>query len=224
MVLPACAFAQAISCKVPDRIETPDEEGPRQGEQRAAPVSSYLLSLSWSPEFCRKNGNRPANRWQCSGQAGQFGFILHGLWPDAPGRADPAWCAPAKPISRQLVRQHFCMTPSPKLLQHEWARHGTCATESAEKYFKAASVLYGAIKYPDMAALSFRQINVAGFAQAFARANPGLRPNMFAVKTNREAWLEGVNICLDLGFHPRACAPEDRGARPGRPLKIWLAK
>jgi ribonuclease T2 len=224
IALPAPLFAQALNCKVPDRFALPEVDGPRLGQQLLASPTGNLLALSWSPQFCRENASAPKNRWQCGGEAGKFGFILHGLWPDAPGRADPAWCAPAKPISRTLIRQHFCMTPSPQLLQHEWAKHGTCATSEPEKYFRAASLLYSALIFPDMNALSYRRLNVAGFVAAFTRANPGLRPNAIAVRINREGWLDSVNICLDTSYRPRPCPKEDRGAKPGRPLKIWRGK
>ncbi len=218
------AWAQANQCRVPEKLEDAAEESPRPAEALNVTSTGYLLSLSWSPQFCRAHSSEPKNRWQCGTEAGNFSFILHGLWPDAPGRADPAWCAPAKPLPRALIRQHFCMTPSPQLLQHEWAKHGTCVTDKPEKYFKAASLLYGALKFPDMNSLSGRRTKVAGFSVAFLRANPGLRPGMFAVDMSRDAWLEGINICLDTDLRPRQCPREDRGARPGRPLKIWVGR
>jgi ribonuclease T2 len=223
-ILPVQAWAQANQCRVPERLEEPKAESPRAGDSNTVPATGNLLSLSWSPQYCREHASEPKNRWQCSKEAGQFGFILHGLWPDAPGRADPAWCAPAKPLPRALIRQHFCMTPSPQLLQHEWAKHGTCATDKPEKYFKAASLLYGAIKYPDLEALSFKRLSVGSFSVAFLRANPGLRPGMMSVDISRDGWFEGVRICLDTALRPRLCPREDRGAKPGRPLRIWLGR
>jgi ribonuclease T2 len=223
-LIPATVWAQANQCRVPDKLEEPEEEAPRPGEALSVQVTGNLLSLSWSPQFCRSHGSEPKNRWQCAMAGDDFGFILHGLWPDAPGRADPAWCAPAKPLSRAVIRQNFCMTPSPQLMQNEWAKHGTCATDKPEKYFKAASLLYGALKFPDMNGLSGRRLTVGSFGAAFLRANPGLRPGMFAVDTSRDGWLEGIKLCLDTDLRSRQCPGEDRGARPGRSLKIWLGR
>ena len=35
----------------------------------------YLLTLSWSPEFCHSHADKP----EC--QSGHHGFVVHGLWP-----------------------------------------------------------------------------------------------------------------------------------------------
>jgi ribonuclease T2 len=56
----------------------------------------YLLTLSWSPEFCHS----PAHAEKPECQSGHNGFVLHGLWPqyaqgypehcsNAPGLANP---------------------------------------------------------------------------------------------------------------------------------------
>src|SRR5690349_10144580 len=42
----------------------------------------YLLSLSWSPQFCKTPaGQSSANRFQCNENT--FGFVVHGFWPQA---------------------------------------------------------------------------------------------------------------------------------------------
>jgi ribonuclease T2 len=211
--------ALAQVCAIPGNIETPAPVPIPPGEVNASKANGYLLALSWSPQFCRGKENDPAQSNQCGGA--QFGFILHGLWPDGPMRNDPAWCAPAKLISKPLARQHFCMTPSPQLLQHEWAKHGTCMADSPEKYLQAASLLYGAIKYPDMTRLAQSPLNVGAFKSFFVRANPGLRPDMLSVQTANDGWLREVRVCLDLQLKPRSCPAEDRGARAKVRLRIY---
>lgn len=220
-LMPSLAVAQANQCKVPDRLQTPERADPPPGAVRNVRATQHLFALSWSPQFCRNRGDDPKHRLQCSGDAGRFGFILHGLWPDRPGRDDPAWCAPAKPLSRELVRDHFCMTPSPELLQHEWAKHGSCASNDPARYLKAASLLYKALSFPDMDMLSRRRITIATLTAAFSSANPGLRPDMIAVETDQGNWLKEVRVCLDANLRPRTCASEDRGQRPTRFLRIW---
>src|SRR3546814_14299066 len=88
------------------RSQIPPPETPRQGDQSRiiAPVTGYLLALSWSPEFCRTRTESKRHRLQCSGEMGRFGFVLHGLWPDAAGRRDPRWCRPVPlPEDRKSV-------------------------------------------------------------------------------------------------------------------------
>src|SRR5437764_14449848 len=36
----------------------------------------YVLSLSWSPDFCSTHADAP----ECGGVK-KFGFVVHGLWP-----------------------------------------------------------------------------------------------------------------------------------------------
>jgi ribonuclease T2 len=215
------ALAQAAMCRIPDQIAEPAPETAPPGEVNAIKPTANLLALSWSPQFCKSRGNDPEQSTQCGGASGKFGFILHGLWPDVAGRGDPAWCAPAKPLSRALIRKHFCMSPSVKLLNHEWAKHGTCASDDPEKYFKAASLLFGALKFPDMMMLSRRRITVSTFTAMFAGLNPGLRPDMIAVDTTRDGWLSGIKLCLNTNLRPQRCAREDRGTNPSRALRIW---
>src|SRR5690242_5822167 len=84
----------------------------------------YLLSLSWSPQHC----STPAgsnDSMQC-GEGRQFGFIVHGLWPQYE-RGFPSECADAGPVRSGIVKQMLRLMPAEKLIQHEWATHGTCS-------------------------------------------------------------------------------------------------
>ena len=70
------------------------------------------------------------------------------------------------------------MTPSVQLLQHEWAKHGTCMATKPETYFAAAKLLFGAIEFPDMDRMSRGTLTVgSGLRQAFADQNAGLPAN-----------------------------------------------
>src|SRR3546814_7442293 len=55
------------------RSQIPPPETPRQGDQSRiiAPVTGYLLALSWSPEFCRTRTESKRHRLQCSGEMGR---------------------------------------------------------------------------------------------------------------------------------------------------------
>lgn len=217
---PTAALAQAQSCIVPDRVPELRLERPVPAEVRKVPVQGYLLSLSWSPQYCRNKFNNAADAGQC-GKGARFGFVLHGLWPEGISQNDPAWCGDAKLIDADIVKQHFCMTPSAQLLQHEWAKHGTCMADRPEKYFRAASILYRAVRFPDMNALSRRGVTGGAFAAEFARANPGLTPAMLSITTTPGNWLKEVRICMDTNFKPRTCPRGEPMVAQKKRLNIW---
>ncbi len=217
---PVAAEAQTKSCDIPSSGFQVQPERVDPAKVNKVATTGNLLALSWSPQFCRKNGSNPDHATQC-GTKNRFGFILHGLWPDGPGRNDPAFCAPAEPLSPNVIRENFCMMPSPKLQQHEWTKHGTCMSAKPEYYFKAASILFNAIKWPDMARLSRDRPSVGDFTARFAARNPGLKPEMIRVQAGQGGWLEEVRICLGTDYRPRSCPDGERGAEPRRALKIW---
>jgi ribonuclease T2 len=222
------ASAQAWQCKAPPNLSRPKIELPPPGDVRRTPIAGYVLALSWSREFCRGREKDPAMELQCSGRIGDFGFVLHGLWPEAAGRDYPQWCRKAGQLSRKVVSDNICMTPSVQLLQHEWAKHGTCMARKPETYFGAAKLLFDAIEFPDMDRLS-RQgskdgeapLNAASLAEAFASINDGLPVKAVRAKTNPRGWLEEVRICLDKDFKPRACPTFTSGAPDKAQVKIW---
>lgn len=204
LAAPAGLRAQAYQCSVPERLSRPVAEGPSVREpRRVVPIGGYTLALIWSPESCR--GRSGDTALACSG-GNRFGFTLHGLWPDGRGATWPQYCAPAPLLSERVIRQNLCATPSVQLLQHEYAKHGTCMGVPPAAYFTRATGLYRAVHYPDMAALAARRNLTAGqFAAAFARVNPGMTVDMVRPRLNRRGWLEEVWVCLDTNFRQRRC-------------------
>ena len=230
LAMPSLAAAQARNCAMPGDFALPRAGRAPPDEVRRTPVTRYLLTLSWSPQHCFDAGRRSGgarrdgggdDALQCSGSNGRFGFILHGLWPETDGRDWPQYCAPARQLSRATIRRNLCMTPSPRLLQHEWERHGVCATRNPDAYFRAAHILYDSIRYPDMAALGARaRLTVGDFTRAFVAANPAYRANGLIVATNRGGWLDEVRLCLDRRFRPQRCPAAARGAPAGQRLRL----
>ncbi|MHA6722706.1 ribonuclease T2 family protein [Sphingomonas sp. RS2018] len=222
IVAPAAASAQALQCAVPDQIETPRADGPSVREpKRDIPIGSYTLAITWAPQYCHENGTRDSARFQC-GSGNRFGFTLHGLWPDGQGKTWPQYCRPAAILPADLIRRNLCATPSVQLLQHEYAKHGTCMGIPPATYFARSTALYRDLRYPDMDALSRRRSLTAGqFATAFARVNRGLTARMMRVTANRQGWLDEVWLCLDTRFAYVTCPEHQGGLKPGALLKIW---
>lgn len=222
MAVPTTAGAQAYSCPVPSdaleiRPDGPDAQQPR----RLRTIGSYTLAISWSPNYCRTAGERPGSRLQC--RDGRFGWTLHGLWPDGTGAEWPQYCRPARLLPQPVVRSGLCATPSAQLMQHEWAKHGTCmAGETPASYFRRSNALYRGLRYPDMGALSRREGLTAGaLAAAMARANPGLAADMMRVTADRQGWLDEIWLCLDKAFRYRRCPAHQGGLAPTASVRIW---
>lgn len=218
-LLPGPALAQAYQCSLPRTLPqvrpiTPD------GPARRAAIGGYLLAASWSPEFCRKPGD--AATMQCSGRNGRFGFVLHGLWPQAAKGADPQWCARGPRLSPELMRRHLCMTPVPWLLEREWLKHGTCMTQDPAKYLKVSGILWRSLRWPDADRLSRRKdLTVGDLRSEFLLANPSFRREQVGIATSRTGWLREVRICYDRRFRPTRCERREFGAADATPLKIW---
>ena len=222
IIVPAAAHAQAYSCAVPATIPRPHPELPTSSEpQRLLPIGGYTLAITWAPEYCHDNGRDAGARFECH-SGNRFGFTLHGLWPDGVGKVWPQYCKATTLLPRQVIAAHLCANPSVQLTQHEWAKHGTCTTDSPAQFLARSRQLYARLRYPDMDALS-RQPNltVGQFATALARANPGLDADMMRVNANRHGWLTEVWLCLDKGYRFRRCPAFETGAPAGQRLKIW---
>jgi ribonuclease T2 len=220
LTLPGTAFAQAAQCNAPASFPRPGAELPDAGQpQRLVPVGGYTLALSWSPEYCAAPANR--SDYQCTGRNGRFGFVLHGLWPDGRGKDWPQYCRAAQLLPTEVIRQNLCTTPSPQLLQHEWAKHGTCMTTRPEQYFNASRTLYRDIRYPDMTALATRPtLTVGAFTSAFVAQNPGLRAEMVRVQLNRKGWLEELWLCMDRNVAYARCPSGKPGAAASARMRV----
>lgn len=222
LLAPVPAVAQAYRCAVPGTLPQLRPDLPSAGQpRRIVPTAGYTLAISWSPEYCRGHTDQPSAAFQCGG-GNRFGFVLHGLWPDGPGKEWPQYCRATALLPDPVVRGALCATPSAQLLQHEWAKHGTCMPGlTPADYFRRSNALFARLRYPAMAALSRRPLTAAGLATALARANPGLRASGMRVTTRPGNWLDEVWICLDRRFRYHTCPAHQGGVAPGTRLRIW---
>jgi ribonuclease T2 len=176
----------------------------------------YVLALSWSPSFCEASAERAPNRaqdrgldQQCGGRP--FSFVVHGLWPQYE-QGFPSFCqVPAPRLDRTIVGSMLDLMPSPRLIFHEWDRHGTCSGLSAHAYFETVRKARAVVKIPpDYLALD-KPITVTpdDVAEAFVKVNPGLSRASVAVACDSKR-LNEVRICLGKDFSFRDCAEVTR--------------
>ena len=188
---------------------------PAQDRRQNAPgqFDFYVLALSWSPSFCEASQERAQERGQerASNRAGDpqcggrpFSFVVHGLWPQYE-HGFPAFCqVPAPRIDRTIVGSMLDLMPSPRLIFHEWDRHGTCSGLTANAFFETVRKARVVVKVPADYLELDKPIMVAPdeVTQAFVKANPGLLPAAIAVSCDSKR-LSEVRVCLgkDLAFH-----------------------
>ena len=103
-------------------------------QDRARQFDYYLLSLSWSPEYCAGSPGGGSSQ-QCGGGR-QFGFVVHGLWPQY-NRGYPQFCRNTSRVDDNLVEKLLPIMPSEQLIRHEWKKHGTCSGLTTGQYFEA---------------------------------------------------------------------------------------
>ncbi|BEU98921.1 ribonuclease T2 [Novosphingobium olei] len=216
----AAARAEAPSCRLPPAFAQPPAPAP-DGPMRRTAIAGYTLALSWSPEFCRTRRTGGGESMQC-GTMGRFGFVLHGLWPEARGGGWPQWCPARTMPDVATLRRHLCMTPSPDLLTHEWAKHGACMSATPAVYFGEAEKAWARVRLPDMAALARRPTLDAGtLRRAFVAANPGLPMRGIRLLLGREGQLKEVHLCLGRSKAYVAC-PRGRDG-PGNDAPVSIA-
>ncbi len=174
----------------------------------------YVLALSWSPSYCEASQERAPGRAldpQCSGRP--FSFVVHGLWPQYE-QGFPGFCQqPAPRLDYAMVGSMLDLMPSPRLIFHEWDRHGTCSGLSPRAYFEAVRKARAAIKIPAEFVALDKPVVVkpADVAEAFIKANAGLPREAIAVACDSKR-LSEVRICLNKDFSFHDCAEVTRRA------------
>ncbi len=178
-----------------------DRRRSRRGRPREQAVPGqfdfYLLSLSWSPEFCATHGDSP----ECGRN---LGFVVHGLWPQDAGGGYPQHCsdAPGPPNPRIDTD----IIPTASLVEHEWETHGTCSGLSSDAYFGAIHKAFAAVKLPANMGEGNDADGVTPdeLLSRFAAANPSYPAGSFALSCGNNR-LTAVEICLTKDLRPEAC-------------------
>ncbi|WP_162273406.1 ribonuclease T2 family protein [Sinorhizobium glycinis] len=170
----------------------------------------YVLSLSWSPTWCRANDPKGRSE-QC--ERGR-GLIVHGLWPQNE-HGYPQFCPTRQSdrVPESLGRQYLDIVPSMGLIGHQWRKHGTCSGLTQSDYFAVTRAARERLALPAELASTgeSRDLSVASIETAFAAKNPGMTKEMIAV-TCEGRLIEEIRICFDKELRFRACPEIDRRA------------
>ena len=179
-----------------------------QSPAPAGEFDYYLLTLSWSPEFCASHAADPSAQEECSQRRG---LVVHGLWPQNQDGGWRAFCRPVSTVPVALAKRELAVMPNVDLIEHEWTKHGSCTTYSAPQYFDALNHAFAAIHVPESLTHPATPIvlPLAEAKQQWATANPCLDPNMISFQCSHAAAhrneVQEIRICLDKGLGLRPC-------------------
>ncbi len=172
--------------------------------ERAGAFDYYVLSLSWSPTWCALEGDARGSP-QCDADR-EFGWVLHGLWPQY-HRGWPAHCPTAeRPPTRSMTEAMTDIVGSSGLAWYQWKKHGACSGLSAADYYALAREAYARVNRPAV----FRKLTdpvrlpAKVVEEAFLKANPGWAPDMLTI-TCREGRIQEARLCLSKSLEPVPC-------------------
>jgi ribonuclease T2 len=178
------------------------------GRGRPGEFDYYVLSLSWSPQYCSSPASS-SDKFQCAGNR-QFGFVVHGLWPQYE-RGYPEFCSQDRGPDQALVDQMIGIMPSARLIRHEWSKHGTCSGLAAGRYFALVRDAHKSVRVPPEFQAPVRNVMVAPkqLKQRFLDVNKVADASTVAVLCSGR-FLREVRVCLDKNLRPRACGKDVR--------------
>ena len=172
--------------------------------ERAGSFDYYVLSLSWSPNWCATEGDA-RNSPQCTDEA-DFGWVLHGLWPQY-NRGWPSFCRTSEPPpTRTMTAAMADIMGTSGLAWHAWNKHGSCSGLSAAGYYALAREAFGRIKRPEVFRKLDKPVRLPAklIEEAFLKDNPALEPDMLTV-TCKDGRIQEARICLSRDLTPVPC-------------------
>lgn len=155
------------------------------------PFDYYVMSLSWSPEFCAAHQNDP----QCSRN---YAAVLHGLWPQY-NKGYPQSCT-KQSIPASLIRSFPELYPSETLALHEWQKHGTCSGLSPRSYLTLSQKLKASVVMPNALQNLTKPLRVTSvqLSDSIHTFNPKISKNAIAFScAGAGRFLQEIYVCFD---------------------------
>jgi len=172
--------------------------------ERAGEFDYYVLALSWNANWCAREGDaRGAD--QCDARH-DYGFVLHGLWPQFE-QGWPSYCRSVElDPSRRQTREMVDIMGSSGLAWHQWNKHGRCTGLSAKAYFDLSRAAFASVTRPEVLRKIPETMNIPPkvIEAAFLEVNPALEADGVTV-TCKGFDFQEVRICLARDLTPRRC-------------------
>ena len=179
----------------------------RADGEKAGDFDYYVMSLSWSANWCAATGDARSDP-QCDAGRG-LTWTLHGLWPQYED-GYPSYCRTGEgdPSRGDTAAMADIMGGS-GLAFYEWKKHGRCSGLSAKDYFMVSRKAYQAVTIPPIFAQITKDLSVPAsvIEDAFMENNPGLARDQITV-TCDGGMIQEVRICLTKDSEPRDCGAD----------------
>lgn len=186
----------------------PPADAQDQARNRAGAFDYYVLALSWSPTWCALEGDAEG-AGQCDPER-NFGWVLHGLWPQFEA-GYPEYCPTSAPDpSRRESEAMADVMGSGGLAWYQWKKHGRCTGLTGTDYYRLSRLAFQQIARPGVLDAIAQPVRLppSVVEDAFLEANPTLAGGAITV-TCAEGRIDEVRICLTRDrLAPRACGPD----------------
>ena len=147
--------------------------------ERAGDFDHYVLSLSWSANWCAREGDE-RNDPQCDDGRG-ITWVVHGLWPQNPV-GYPSYC---RTVERDPTRGETAAMADvfggAGAAFYQWKKHGRCSGLSSQAYYDTARAALNTLTLPPVFADLHKDVEnvdelLAGDDDALAQQHRRARP------------------------------------------------
>ncbi|MDJ1015675.1 MAG: ribonuclease T2 [Paracoccaceae bacterium] len=179
----------------------------RADGEPAGDFDYYVLSLSWSPTWCALEGDARGSP-QCA-EAADFGWVLHGLWPQHEA-GWPSYCPTSeRNPSRAETAAMADLMGSGGSAWHQWNKHGRCTGLSSEGYYALSREAYARVARPPVFRLLTSPVRVPAevIEDAFLEVNSSLRADQITI-TCKRGRIQEARVCLTRGLEFRDCGQD----------------
>ena len=175
--------------------------------ERAGDFDYYVMSLSWSPNWCESEGDsRGAPECEIGARRA---FTLHGLWPQYE-RGRPSYCRTGERDPNRSESEAMAdIMGASGLAWYQWKKHGRCAGLPARDYYATMRQAFATLRIPAVFPKINKTLKVPAevVEGAFLEANPGLSRDQITV-TCKEGMVQEVRLCLTTDLKPRRCGAD----------------
>ena len=167
----------------------------------------FILSLSWSPNWCANEGAEKGDP-QCAAGAG-YGWVLHGLWPQY-DEGWPDYCPTtfSDPTEAEVEAMVDVMG-SAGSIRHQWRKHGVCSGLAPADFFELSREALSQIALPPLLEALPKTVTLPArlIEEAFLAANPDLAPDGITI-TCKRGGIQEARICLTRDLDLRMCGAD----------------